>query len=107
MLNWNGKAVQEKTIEATRKAMDRVMAKCVLDAKAEVPVVTATLQGSIRMQPTKIEGDALVGRWGSHNVVYAVFVELGTIHMDAQPYLRPAADRNYPTLPGEIRKAMA
>ena len=107
MLNWKGKEVAEKTIEDTRKAMDRVMAKCVLDAKADVRVVTATLQGSIRMQPTKMEGDVLVGRWGSHNVVYAVFVELGTIHMEAQPYLRPAADRNYPNLPGEIRRAMA
>ena len=107
MLKWNGEAIKKKTLDATCLAMDRVMAKCVREAKIMVPVQTATLQGSIRMEPTKLEGDDLVGKWGSYNVMYAVFVELGTINMDAQPYLRPPADKLYPSLPGEIRRAMA
>lgn len=107
MLKWNGKPVIDKTLLAAAKGIDSVMAKCIVMAKVDVPVVTATLQGSIRMEPAQIQGDVLVGKWGSYNVMYAVFVELGTIHMDAQPYLRPAADKYYPTLPGEIRRAMA
>ena len=107
MIKWNDEKIKKKTLDATRLAMDRVMAKCVQESKIMVPVRTATLQGSIRMNPTKVESGDLVGRWGSYNVKYAVFIELGTIHMDAQPYLRPSADKNYPSLPGEIRRAMA
>lgn len=107
MLKWNDEEIKKKTLDATRLAMDRVMAKCIKESKIMVPVVTATLQGSIRMEPTKLEGDNLVGRWGSYNVMYAIFQELGTSHMAANPFLRPAADKYYPSLPGEIRKAMA
>jgi len=106
MLKWNGKPVIDKVMLASAKAIDSVMAKCIASAKIDVPVVTATLQGSIRMEPAQMQGDNLVGKWGSYNVMYAVFVELGTIFMDAQPYLRPAADRLYPTLPGEIKRFM-
>lgn len=107
MIKWHGKEVQKKVLFAARKAMDSVMSKCVIQAKFDVPVKTATLQGSIRMQPTKEESGDLIGRWGSYNVLYAVFVELGTSRMSAQPYLRPAADKYYPTLHAEIRRAMA
>ena len=107
MLKWNDKPVIEKVLLATRKGMDSVMSKCVREAKATVPVVTTTLQGSIRMEPAKQVENELVGVWGSYNVDYAIFVELGTSKMSAQSYLRPAADRFYPTLPGEIRRFMA
>jgi len=107
MLKWDSKPVIDKTLLATRQGMDSVMSKCVGMAKGTVPVVTATLQGSIRMEPTKEQGGEMVGRWGSYNVLYAIFVELGTSKMSAQPYLRPSADRLYPTLPGEIKRFMA
>ncbi len=107
MIKWDDEKVIKKTLDATRLAMDRVMAKCVEQAKATVRVKTTTLQGSIRMEPTKLSGGDLVGIWGSYNVLYAIFQELGTIYMEPWPALRPAADRYYPTLPGEIRRAMA
>ena len=108
MLKWNGKPVIDKVMLATAKGMDSVMAKCVGEAKAIVPKVTTTLQGSIRVGgPTEMKGNELVGVWGSYNVDYAIFVETGTSKMSAQPYLRPAADRFYPTLPDEIKRFMA
>ncbi len=109
MLKWNGKPVIDKAMLATAKGMDSVMAKCVGMAKSIHPpnVITGTLQGSYRLEPTKQEGGDLVGRWGSYGVLYAIFQELGTSRMSANPVLRPAADRYYPTLPGEIRRFMA
>jgi HK97 gp10 family phage protein len=57
-------------------------------AKRICPVDTGRLRGSITHEvnasPGKIEG-----RVGS-NVEYAAYVELGTRHTPAQPYLRPA-----------------
>jgi len=107
MLKWNSKPVTDKVMLATAKGIDSVMSKCVGVAKGLVRVKTATLQGSIRITPTKMKGNELVGVWGSFGVNYAIFQETGTFKMSAQPYLRPSADRLYPTLPGEIKRFMA
>ncbi len=134
MHKWDDKPIIDKTLLATRIGMDSVLSKCVSAAKAIVPKVTTALQGSIHMQPTKLKGNELVGEWGSYNIKYAIYIETGTdpyeirpvkakalfwpgaahpvkvVHhpgIKAQPFLRPTADRLYPTLPGEIRKAMA
>ena len=100
---WNGDVIFRKTVEAARTAMDDTMARCVVEAKIRVPTLTTTLQGSIEMRPTRREGELLVGLWGSFQVNYAIYVEVGTSRMSAQPYMRPAADHEYPLLPGRIR----
>jgi len=57
------------------------------DAKAACPVDTGHLRESLEHE---VQDDTL--RVGS-NVKYAVYVEEGTRHMHAQPYLRPALYR--------------
>ena len=47
------------------------------------------LRGEIRADPAEVSGTAAVGRVVSPTP-YAKFVELGTHHSRAQPYLRPA-----------------
>jgi len=105
LLDWNGDALKRKVVEAQRLAVDATMASCIVEAKSRVPVRTATLQGSIRMEPARPVGDLVVGRWGSFEVNYALWVEIGTHRSGAQPYLRPAADHQYPLLAGYIRAA--
>ena len=127
---WYGKKVSKKTEIATRVAMDKTMAACIAEAKKLVPVKTGLLQGSIRMKPTANLGGRLIGYWGSFNVKYAIYVELGTkphiirpknkkalywpgaahpvmvVHhpgTEKRPYLRPAADREYPLLRRRIK----
>ena len=56
-------------------------------AKTIVPVQTGNLKNSIQ---TWREGPGLYAV-GTH-VEYAPYVEFGTRHMAARPYLRPAAD---------------
>jgi hypothetical protein len=77
-LEWHGDVVKAKLLKATAVAMDRVMADCVDSAKHLCPVKTTTLQRSIQMRPTKKEGKGLVGYWGSFNLKYAIYHELGT-----------------------------
>lgn len=105
-LTWKGEAVQQRVLGAARAAVDETMARCVVIAKQLVPVRTATLQGSIEMRPAETQGDRVVGRWGSFRVRYAVYVEVGTGRMSARPYLRPAADREYPQLAERIRRRL-
>ena len=57
------------------------------------PVDTGTLKGSINWETNEVEGDNIVGIVGS-NVEYALYQELGTSRMSAQPYLMPALHIN-------------
>jgi HK97 gp10 family phage protein len=82
--------------------VEAVVAKAAHDieahAKGRAPVDTGFLRNSIGSQRV---GDA---HWRiSARAHYAVYVESGTRHMAAQPYMRPAADA---VRPG-FRKAVA
>ncbi|MDQ5960160.1 MAG: hypothetical protein QG592_1242 [Pseudomonadota bacterium] len=57
-------------------------------AKNRVPVDTGALKSSIL---TEIENGGLAAEVAPHEN-YALFVELGTRRMSAQPYMIPAAD---------------
>lgn len=78
VVEWRGDEVKKKLLDIARRAMDRIMADCVSAAKELAPVDTAALQRSIQMRPTRQEGKALVGYWGSFNVKYAIYQEMGT-----------------------------
>ena len=106
-LKWNGELVKRNTIEAAKWGVDATMAACVREAKGRVRVDTTTLQGSIEMRPAQQQGDDVVGLWGSFSVNYAIFVEMGTGRMSAQPYLWPSADHQYPKLPDRIKRKLA
>ena len=103
-LRWQGKLVVGRLVEATKAAVDEVLSECVIAAKQYVPVRTATLQGSIMAKPAKASGGGVSAQWGSFDVNYSIYVELGTRYMSARPYLRPAADRFYPHLEATIRE---
>lgn len=106
MLKWYGDELKAKKDKAVDWAMKTIMADCVRDAKVQppMPVKTATLQGAIQMRtPEKVNG-IWVGLWGSWNVLYAFFQEMGTIFMKGKFFLRRAADKNYPRLGGKIKE---
>lgn len=58
------------------------------------------LEGQIIAEPAKPEPGRVVGRFGAtlrRDGFYGLFLEL------REPFLRPAADRHFPTLPALIR----
>src|SRR4030095_11820020 len=62
-------------------------------AKIRCPVDTGTLMGSIQTEPTgETSGQVAT------NVEYSVYVEYGTVHMAARPYMTPAAGGGRPPL---------
>ena len=103
-LNWRGEEVKQATIQAARYAIDETTAAAVNEAKPNTPVVTGTLQGSIRIEPAHVENNIVVGRWGSFAVNYAFFVEVGRRGRAGRNMLRNAADSQYPQLRERIRK---
>jgi len=106
---WRGDEIRAKMVRAAKWGIDKTMSKAVVYAKSQLwlghGLRTATLQGSIQMRPAEERGRAVVGQWGSFDVHYAIFVELGTSRMKAIPYLRPAADVEYPKLAKRIKAA--
>ena len=84
----------KEIIEAIQQATVRAMEKCGLTAegyaKKLAPVDTGNLRNSITHDVDDGEPAAYIGT----NVEYAPYVCLGTIHMKAQPFLKPAVAAN-------------
>ena len=80
----------KEIIEAMQQATVRALEKCGLTAegyaKKLAPVDTGNLRNSITHEVDDGESAAYIGT----NVEYAPYQELGTIHMAAQPFLKPA-----------------
>ena len=127
-LDWRGPEVKRAVLKASQRAVDDTMSRAVKDAKQNVPVVTATLQGSIRIQPSEIKGEDVDGLWGSFEVNYALAVETGNralvpsggdnqremtpnigrgIRTGNTGFLRNAADKEYPKLKARIQAELA
>ena len=102
-LEWHGDKIGGKFKVASRKAIDVVTALCVVPAKAATPVITGTAQGSIMARPAEIIGKRVRGFWGSFDVNYFIWLEIGARGRSGIHMLRRAADRFYPTLAGHIR----
>ena len=109
-LTWNGKKVFGSMAEASIIGVNDTMAQAVNHAKRnhEWQNRTGTLEGSISIAEwAQRMGRGVRGLWGSKDVVYALIHELGGRNIKARPYLRPAADAQYPTLGANIKKAYA
>lgn len=126
-LNWKGDELKRKTERASKLAIDATMSAAIIHAKSDHGAgahaagrfVTrlSGLEGGMRIvQPARRQGQHVVGRWGVIAVAYARRIELGfqgkdsagrVIHAQPYPYLRPAAQAEYPKLGGRMRRALA
>jgi len=132
-LKWYGKQVSEKVRAAQVRGVNATMAACVTGAKRNHTWNnrTGVLEGSIDIaEPAALQvGGGVKGVWGSKDVRYALIHELGgvirpvralalkfraddgsfvvtkQVKIPPRPYLRPAADKEYPKLAKRIRKA--
>ena len=129
-LNWQGDEVVARMRQAQEHAVNQTMARSVVHAKRnhEWHNRTGTLEGGIQVaefaRPIR---NGVRGVWGVRDVVYARIHELGgvikartaralrffiggrfvqvrQVTMPARPYLRPAADVEYPKLAARIRR---
>lgn len=88
-----------------RPVVDRALAKAAFDvevlAKVLAPVDTGNLMNSIAADKV---ADL---RWRvTANAEYAIYVELGTRHMDPQAYLEPALKETWPKAVAAMKAVM-
>lgn len=133
-LRWEGRKLTARMRAAQVEGVNRTLSACVIHARRNHAWRnrTGTLEGSIDVVDYAADGplDTPVrGRWGSLDVRYALIHELGgwitaktakalrfrlpdgawamvkRVFIPARPYLRPAADAEYPKLSQRIRRA--
>ena len=83
----NTELVVDEINEAVLRALELIGMAAEGYAKDLCPVDTGNLRNSITHVVDESNGAVYIGT----NVEYAPYVELGTIKMAAQPYLKPAA----------------
>lgn len=88
---WHGGQIKARIQRAEEAAVAILGERVVVVMEAIVPVDTGALKGSLAFQVEQI-GNGWLLRFGSFGIHYAVYVELGTYKMRAQPYIRPGAD---------------
>jgi len=125
-LKWEGEKLTRKLRRAEARGIDATMAASVLHAKANhsrgahsqqrFESQTGELERSMRItRPARRIGNQTAGRWGSQGIVYARRQELGfqgkdskgrVVNAPGYPFLRPAAESEYPKLAGRIRRGL-
>ncbi len=106
-LDWKGKEVRRRVVEATKEAINETMGDAVAEAQPNTPYLTGNLRRSEKIQDLAAEhGGVIEGLWGSADVDYALPVEVGTATRPGVFMLTNAADSQYPTLAGRIAKKL-
>lgn len=98
---WNGKQHKKRMENAIIIALRQCALLVEAEAKRICPVDTGRLRASITYE---IDENGLIARVGT-NVEYAIYVEMGTWKMVAQPYLRPALEKLRPKIMAILKAA--
>lgn len=95
--NLKTKEVQDKVNKATEKAIKNIVVDIANDAIKGSPVLTGNNRRSIMFEAKGLEG-IIYSTSG-----YGGYLETGTATMAAQPYFKPALDKNIHKLPQGIK----
>ncbi len=68
------------------------------DVKNNSPVLTGHNRRSIEFDVHHLDSEVY------STSGYGGYLEVGTVHMPARPYFRPAVDRHWPQLPNAIKR---
>lgn len=126
-LEWKGDVVAQNTKDAAILAVDATMSAAIKRARTNHSPGARSggrfeshsgelERGTKIVARAKVDANGVVGRWGVINVVYARRIELGfqgkdklgrAFNQPPYPYLRPAAEVEYPKLGKRIKTALA
>lgn len=108
-VRWEGENLKDKVRRAAKQGTEDTVAACITTSKRLVRVDTAYLQGSLQYRDESA-AELIRFLWGSFNVEYAIYQEIGPVSGVRQwaftPYLRPSADQNYPYLADNIQRRL-
>jgi hypothetical protein len=108
---WNGDKLLERVARAAAEAIDETTAATQADAETThwwTPRHARGLESQLRTEAAVADGSRIIGRVGVtysgqkgvRSGFYGLFLETKT------PWLRPAGDRNFPTLAARIARRL-
>ena len=97
IVNLKTKEVQRKVEKASEKGLKDVIVDIAGDVIKGSPVLTGNNRRSIAYEAKELEGSVY------STSGYGGFLETGTVNMPAQPYFKPALDKNLKNLPKNIK----
>lgn len=103
MATWQSNIPKAKTLSRAdlRKLIRAATLRIEAEAKIGAPVDTGFLRNSIASSfPDDQTGVVSVG------AEYGIYVEMGTVHAPAQPFLLPAAERVMQGFEAELKKVL-
>lgn len=106
LVAWHGEQITRRVEAACRAGIDETLAACLAVAIPRAPIRTGFLRGSAFVRRAQRGLGGIVGSWG-FSAHYAPYLEFGTVRMSPRPFIRPAADLQYPLLASRIRRAYA
>jgi len=109
-VDWRGDALIRRTRAAATAAVNDTVDAAADDARSSHEWVSRTgqLEEEIVTEHAESTEPNPTGRFGTtrRRGFYGLFHEEGTEHEYARPFLRPAADRQFPTLAQRIRRRL-
>jgi hypothetical protein len=105
-LTWFGRDIESQLLGVVPKAMDDTTAAAAIRAKQSHPGwknVTGTAEGSIRGDPAKRFSSGWRALFGSFDVAYFIWLEIGARGRAGDHTIRRAADIEFPSLGRRIR----
>lgn len=104
---WNGDALVERVRQAVIESIDETTQAAAADAEADHWWLARKgedgLEGQIITEPASLHGDTASGRFGTtqrSTGFFGLFLEY------KRPFIRPAADRNFPAVIDRIREKL-
>lgn len=101
---WRAAALQTRVNAAINQAVQETEEATVAYAKRVAPVDTGFHQQHIGAEVEESPGQTVLMLFA--DAPYAIFLELGTSKMAAQPSIRPAADAVFPRFGARLQHAM-
>lgn len=107
-LDWDGGKVAERIAEAATAGADETLEAAAERARSDHDwsTVSGTAEASIQAQPSEMQGDRVIGQFGSYgdDAYYFIWLETGKAGRSGDDTLRRAADSEFPQLPDRIRR---
>lgn len=90
---WNGDRIKRNVSDAIRLGTSATAAACVAPAQAETPVDTGTARSSVSFREAQRQDTRWVAEFGSYNVAYYIWLEIGARGRAGGYMLRRAVDQ--------------
>lgn len=104
ILNFHPERVMEAVDKASWEAAVKTAVDIENDARDLVPVKTGKLRDSIRVTVGKVDGLVVMEAYTTSG--YGGYVELGTFKTRAQPFMRPAINKNFDKLRQRMKEGL-